>query len=118
MFELDFSKKKSHKKFKFFDDDFKSAVVLSEIEYIYFTHWKEHCLECSAPDCFKSCQLYSKRADMMCERFYNGIYPNRKFSGLLKYGADIHFKRWGKLEANIDSMPVSPEFIIKKTNKD
>lgn len=61
--------------------------------------WEEHCVECSAPACFTSCQLYENRGDGNCRRFSYGIYPNRGFSGLLGYGADIRFKRWGKLEA-------------------
>ena len=61
--------------------------------------WEEHCVECSAPQCFKSCGLYADRGDGNCRRFSYGIYPNRKFAGLFGYGADIRFKRWGKLEA-------------------
>ncbi len=61
--------------------------------------WEEHCVECAAPACFKSCGLYADRGDGYCRRFLYGIYPNRRFSGLFNYGADIHFKRWAKLEA-------------------
>jgi hypothetical protein len=61
--------------------------------------WEEHCVECSAPQCYQSCGLYADGGDGNCRRFLYGIYPNRMFSGLFKNGADIHFKRWAKLEA-------------------
>lgn len=62
-------------------------------------HWEEHCLECAIPICFTSCSLYVARADRKCSRFVYGIYPNPDFQGLFDYGADIRFRRWGKLEA-------------------
>jgi FkbH-like protein len=61
--------------------------------------WEDHCLECAVPLCFSSCSLYAPRLDGMCARFIYGIYPNRAFRGLFDYGADIRFRRWGKLEA-------------------
>lgn len=74
--------------------------------------WKEHCVECSAPQCYTSCELYGNRGDGNCRRFSYGVYPNKAFSGLFKYGADVHFKRWAKLEA---VWPEKPEiFPIQK----
>ena len=61
--------------------------------------WEEHCVECSAPECYTSCGLYADRGDGHCRRFTYGLFPNPGFSGLFGYGADVHFKRWGKLEA-------------------
>jgi FkbH-like protein len=61
--------------------------------------WEEHCVECSAPACYTSCGLYADRGDGHCRRFSYGLFPNPGFSGLFGYGADVHFKRWGKLEA-------------------
>jgi HAD superfamily phosphatase (TIGR01681 family) len=100
MFQTDFYKEPSvHRKRRLVE--FTSDVSPSEIEYAYFTHWEEHCVECSAPACFSTCALYTKRRDGMCARFHNGIYPNRSFLGPLGYGADIHFKRWGKLQTDL-----------------
>lgn len=70
-----------------------------EVDQSSILVWEEHCVECSEPDCYTSCALYANRIDGSCRRFSYGIYPNRKFSGLFNYGADIHFKRWAKLEA-------------------
>ena len=62
-------------------------------------HWEDHCLECSAPLCYSSCNLYVARPDKRCARFLYGIYPNPRFRGLFDFGADIRFRRWGKVEA-------------------
>lgn len=61
--------------------------------------WVEHCVECAVPYCYSSCPLYVERRDKKCARFAYGIYPNPNFSGLYSYGADITFRRWGKLES-------------------
>jgi FkbH-like protein len=61
--------------------------------------WEEHCVECAVPECYTMCRLYVPRRDKRCARFIYGIYPNRLTSGLFPYGADIRFRRWGKLEA-------------------
>lgn len=64
-----------------------------------FLFWGEHCTECAAPDCYASCDLYDARADGRCRRFEYGIVRNRNFPSAAGYGAEVVFKRWGKLEA-------------------
>lgn len=61
--------------------------------------WEEHCVECAVPDCYRSCPLYERRADGKCARFDYGIVPNHDVGGASGFGADIQFRRWGKLEA-------------------
>jgi len=63
--------------------------------------WREHCIECAMPGCYKTCKLYEERIDKRCMRFDYGIQPV-KF-GENFYGAKISFKRWAKLEANLGS---------------
>ena len=72
--------------------------------------WEEHCTECAVPECYSSCQLYVAREDRKCARFVEGIFPNEEFSGLLPFGADIQFRRWGKLQAKL---PITHEVIDK-----
>lgn len=67
--------------------------------------WEEHCIECAIPHCYTTCPLYRGRRDGRCARFAYGIYPNRGVDGLHGYGADIHFRRWAKLET---VWPVQP----------
>src|SRR5262245_48499109 len=64
-----------------------------------FLLWGEHCIECAAPDCFATCDLYMPRPDRRCRRFVNGIHRNQAFSSASGYGAEVTFKKWGKLEA-------------------
>jgi FkbH-like protein len=75
-----------------FDGSIQGAMVLE---------WREHCTECAIPQCYSDCALYVRRRDQKCARLVYGIVRNRDFSGLLPYGADVRFRRWGKLEAHI-----------------
>lgn len=70
----------------------KSAMLLE---------WEEHCVECAVPHCYKSCSLYAARRDGKCARLVYGIVRNSSFSGLLRCGADLRFRRWAKLEATL-----------------
>ena len=64
-----------------------------------FLLWGEHCIECAAPDCYASCDLYKARPDMRCRRFEFGMFRNRNFPSSTGYGAEVIFRRWGKIEA-------------------
>lgn len=64
-----------------------------------FLLWGEHCIECAAPDCYSSCNLYQARPDKRCRRFEYGALKNRNFASSAGHGAEVRFKRWGKLEA-------------------
>lgn len=76
------------------------ALGRDEIRAVYSLLWVEHCVECAVPDCYTMCPLYVARRDRKCARFKNGISPNWQYPGLFDYGADVEFRRWGKLEAN------------------
>jgi len=54
-------------------------------------YWCEHCVECAAPACYQTCDLYQPRRDGHCRRFQYGIYQGAA-------GAEIAFKKWAKLE--------------------
>jgi FkbH-like protein len=86
----------------------RSTLDARAIESAWFLRWEEHCVECAAPACFQSCALYAPRADGMCARFYNGIAPNPRYPGMLEYGGELRFKRWGKLEANLQRAFCAP----------
>ena len=62
--------------------------------------WGEHCTECAAPDCYASCSLYAARPDGRCRRFEYGVYRNSNFPSATGYGAEVIFRRWGKIEAH------------------
>ncbi len=59
--------------------------------------WGEHCVECAAPACYSTCDLYLATSAGKCRRFEDGIVANR-VSGAAT-AAEVRFRRWGKLEA-------------------
>jgi FkbH-like protein len=86
-----------------------------EVYALSLLMWGEHCVECAAPACFSSCDLYSERPDGRCRRFRFGAYRNTAFSSLRGYGAEIAFKQWGKLEArgNTRMLPLRAVFALE-----
>lgn len=76
-----------------------ASVDEQRVTAVGLTLWEEHCVECSAPQCYRSCSLYVPRADGKCARFVAGITPNPAVEGVFGFGAEIQFRRWGKLEA-------------------
>lgn len=79
--------------------------------------WEEHCTECAMPECYKVCSLYEKREDGACARFVYGIVPNYIYKGHYNFGADIKFRKWGKIEANLSksfaTRPISHKWLDK-----
>ena len=76
-----------------------------------FLLWGEHCIECAAPDCFATCDLYEARPDRRCRRFEYGVFRNRAFPALAGYGAEIVFRQWGKLEARGNAALMRPGVV-------
>jgi len=55
------------------------------VDQMSFLYWGEHCVECAAPDCFRTCDQYQPRPDMRCRRFssvFTGIPPIRPCAAL------------------------------------
>ncbi len=73
---------------------------IGDIVAASFLFWGEHCVECAAPACYATCTLYRPRLDERCRRFAFGLFRNTRFDGMRGYGAEIAFRRWGKLKAN------------------
>jgi len=63
----------------------------AKITHRSLLYWREHCVECAAPACYQTCDLYQPRRDGNCRRFQYGIYVGAA-------GAEITFKKWAKLE--------------------
>lgn len=76
----------------------KKVSDLFEVTAVRPTIWEEHCLECSAPQCFSSCSHYEARVDGRCKRFDNGIEvfasPEDSPDGC---AARVRFRPWGNL---------------------
>lgn len=86
-----------------------SAISVGEVALVSALHWSEHCVECAVPDCYRVCRLYVQRRDKKCARFRYGIFPNSEFRGLFDWGADIFFRRWGKLESYLGYGMAAPD---------
>jgi FkbH-like protein len=74
--------------------------------------WGEHCVECAAPACFQSCDLYRERPNGECRRFARGIVRNSAFPSVRGYGAEVSFKKWGKLEARGNTRMMSRRWLL------
>ena len=71
--------------------------------------WAEHCIECAAPACYSTCDLYQPTATGKCRRFEDGIVANASAGGVDGPAGEVRFQRWGKLEAQGNSalLPVA-----------
>jgi succinate dehydrogenase/fumarate reductase-like Fe-S protein len=69
---------------------------VGNIDGMSFLLWAEHCVECAAPACYASCDLYQPRKDSRCRRFAFGAYKNTAFDSARGYGVEIRFKKMGK----------------------
>lgn len=78
-----------------------SRLDAALVDRVAVTHWEEHCLECAQPQCYRSCPLFVRRADTNCARFAAGIGIHTGYPGLLPQGAEIRFRKWGKLQSRV-----------------
>ncbi len=118
IWEIDFSRKPANRD-QGMQEDARSGISLSDIESVYLLHWREHCLECAIPQCYRTCPLYIPRVDRKCARFQYGIFPNPHYSGLYDFGADIHFRRWGKIGSTLRAGTISIRMlrILERINR-
>ena len=113
MFEFDQNEKKEQALFAAVDS-VGGYEPASGIRAMSFLLWGEHCTECSAPDCFATCDLYKSRPDGMCRRFAHGVYRNKNFKTMRGYGAEVVFKKWGKLEARGNTSMEAADKVIRR----
>jgi FkbH-like protein len=114
MFEMAWSKLKGNKLYnKLMIEETIDASHL--ISHSAFLQWEEHCVECSAPDCYSTCPLYIARTDFKCSRFADGINKISEVPGGDGFSVYIEFRRWAKLETQ---WPKSPRlytlFFLRK----
>ncbi|GAC1683929.1 MAG: hypothetical protein PVS2B2_23060 [Candidatus Acidiferrum sp.] len=73
--------------------------VDTNVKQMSLLYWAEHCVECAAPSCYQSCDLYQPRTDFRCRRFTFGAFKNRNFASTHGHGVEIAFKKWAKISA-------------------
>lgn len=88
-----------------------------QISSIRPTMWEEHCLECSAPSCYKSCVLFQVRRDGRCRRFNNGIAVRPEKNGCCGQAAHLTFRKWANLMTIILPGMMNPEEYLVLTEK-
>src|SRR5208283_2055784 len=116
MFELDKYEPRLHQGNMLSPEETYEPTCARDLRAISLLVWAEHCIECAAPACFKTCDLYQPRPDKRCRRFLFGIHKNVHFRSLRGYGAEVVFKKWGKLEArgNTYLLPVENALQIER----
>ncbi|HKJ43278.1 MAG TPA: hypothetical protein VKA27_14370, partial [Sunxiuqinia sp.] len=72
--------------------------TVDSISKITSLYWSEHCVECSAPACYKTCLLYADDGFGKCSRFPYGF---RRIpisdNNLYNHAIQLKYKQWGKL---------------------
>jgi len=96
--------------------DFESKVDKDNITGVLLINWLEHCHECAPPLCYLTCPLYLARKDLKCRNVFYGIYRNKRFTGLHSFGADMRFRKWGKLETQLSNINLTPRQIKNADN--
>lgn len=97
MFELDKYESKLHLEPQAAPSEpYEPVTNVKEMSLLF---WGEHCVECAAPGCYQTCDLYQPRPDKRCRRFAYGSFKNAKFRSVRGYGVEVSFKKWAKIEA-------------------
>ncbi len=91
-------------------------ISADKIKYVRPIFYDEHCLECSAPACYKTCPHYVRRNDGACVRFDYGI-KNLPAKELL-WNVKLNFREWGKLEARINKGSLTVKDVHRLDNSD
>ncbi len=88
-----------------------SFLKITDIEAVRVSCWGEHCLECGAPECYDSCEMYEARQDQRCRRFVYGMWYRNDAEDV--YGIDIRLKKWAKLRTIIRKASIEPDKSVK-----
>ncbi len=67
------------------------------VEAIRPAMWEEHCLECSAPLCYRTCPHYVPRTDGRCKRFDNSYELAENPLGCCGQSVRVKFRTWANM---------------------
>ena len=99
-----YNKGKDNSRLEFHDLKPQGWIKSEDISSIMPICWCEHCLECAVPLCYNNCENWIEREDKKCQKTYYGTQMV-KYDGLV--GGLFRFRKWGKMEAAINSSSVS-----------
>lgn len=91
---------------------------LADVDKVILCTWEEHCVECAWPLCYDSCKMFQRRYDGRCIRVIDGLVRNYNYSGVLGYGMDCRFRKWGKVETSYSSVAMAPAQYRKISQRD
>lgn len=88
-----------------------------EVTAIRPTMWEEHCLECSAPLCYRNCIHYEARSDGRCKRFANGIEIYQNEYGCCGQEICIKYRKWANMMTILFPAMIPVEDMQSLTDK-
>lgn len=95
-------------------DVIKALPNNEDIQQISPLFWEEHCLECSAPECYSSCSMFENNRYGKCKRLeYSPIISSdERWSGQI---TKIKYRKWSKLRCKVKhhSFISFQEFVTK-----
>ena len=100
--------------------EYKSNVRdILDVAEILPTMWEEHCLECSAPTCYKECKIYRPRIDGRCRRFESGLFVQENKLGVCGQSARVKFLPWANMMTVVFNslLPYEEYFNITQKNQ-
>ena len=86
-------------------------LPLDAIAAVRSLTWGEHCLECSAPECYSTCPLYEARPDGNCRRLTFGMRDADDFQGAPMH-AEMQYQRWGKVQGIVGQTVDAPDAAV------
>ncbi len=108
MYQVTHFDREAFKKEAAVPNQYTSYLSYRKVRLTMLLNWGEHCIECAVPECYKTCSIFQDRGDGNCRRFSYGIAFHKQFQGLFKFGADVRFKRWAKMEAFVSPYCATP----------
>lgn len=94
MYQFYYSKEQKELEYGFCKDYISNHFRVDKIRPMM---WEEHCLECSAPLCYKNCLHYEVRTDGRCKRFDNGMLVLKDERGCCGQKVHIKFRKWANM---------------------
>jgi len=92
--------------------------MISQIHKMSILRWEEHCVECSIPFCYTSCEIYTRRGDGACVRLNSAIVKDKNYNGAYTFGLNCEFKKWAKIETHYHPIPATLRFNLFITKVD
>lgn len=83
------------------DSNLIKPIAQTDIEGMTTLKWGEHCVECAAPECYKTCDMFIENDQGKCRRFLHGIKPSKNHAEIRPQSSEIVFLPWSNLLADI-----------------